>query len=100
MTLTPDASIVITDGYWMHIRHTQIHHRHYPEIRGEGRSLADAAAHLSNQLVDAIDFAQARGRREGIALALSDVRAFRKAKPVRRLAERGVVAASGVSNIS
>ena len=46
----PATSIIITDGSWMHIRHTRIYHRHYPEVRGEGRSLADAAGHLMNQL--------------------------------------------------
>ena len=57
MNHDPKTSIVITDGYWMHIRHTRIYHRHYPELRGEGRTLADAASHLVDPL--------ARLRRKG-----------------------------------
>jgi hypothetical protein len=70
------TSIIITDGFWMHIRHTRIHHRHYPEVRGEGRSLADAVAHLMNQLATALDFAHGR-EREAIERAIADVRAIR-----------------------
>lgn len=77
-------SIVISDGHWMHIRHTQVYHRHYPEIRGEGRTLANATAHLSSQLTDALGFAQAKQRRNDLAQAIADVQALRKIKPVRR----------------
>ncbi|SIO65879.1 hypothetical protein SAMN05444166_7871 [Singulisphaera sp. GP187] len=100
MTLNPGNSIVITDGHWMHIRHIQIYHRHYPEIRGEGASLAEAAAHLSNQLVDATVFAQGRGGRDGIVRALAEVRALRKARPIRRRADRDTVPAPDYSTIS
>jgi hypothetical protein len=72
----PGTSIVITDGYWMHIRHMRICHRRYPEVRGEGRSLADAASHLMNQLTRCLDFAHGR-EREAIEWALADVRARR-----------------------
>jgi len=94
MTRNTGTSIVITDGYWMHIRHTQIYHRHYPEIRGEGNTLASAAAHLSSQLADALVFAQGRGGREEIAHALAEVRAFPKARPVRRRTDRDTVSLS------
>jgi hypothetical protein len=80
-----DTSIIITDGFWMHIRHTRIHHRHYPEVRGEGRSLADAAAHLMNQLAIALDYAHGR-EREAIERALADVRAIRPRQRFRALA--------------
>jgi hypothetical protein len=71
-----NTSIIIVDGCWMHIRHTQIHHRRYPEVRGEGRSIADAAAHLMNQLAMGLDFAHGR-EREAIEKALADVRSIR-----------------------
>src|SRR4051794_7809171 len=81
--------IIITDGYWMHIRHTRIFHRNYPEIRGEGASLEDASAHLENQLARALDGARGLGSREAVESALADVRALgrgvgRGAVPRRR----------------
>ena len=79
----PDTSIIITDGYWMHIRHTRIYHRRYPEVRGEGRSLADAASHLVNQLTRGLDFAHGR-EREAVERAVADVRAIRPSRPRHR----------------
>jgi hypothetical protein len=79
----PGASIVITDGHWMHVRHTRIYHRRYPEVRGEGRSLADAASHLVNQLTCGLDFVWGR-EREAIAQAIADVRALRSSRPQLR----------------
>ena len=60
----------------MHIRHARIYHRRYPEVRGEGRSLADAASHLMNQLTRALDFVHGR-EREAVERAIADVRAIR-----------------------
>jgi hypothetical protein len=79
----PGISIVITDGYWMHIRHTRLYHRRYPELRGEGRSLADAASHLMNQLTRCLDFAQGR-EREAVKRAIADVVAIRSSRPRHR----------------
>src|SRR4051794_9453230 len=95
-----NTTIIIADGSWMHIRYTGSHHRHFPEVRGEGRSIADAAAHLVNQLAMALDFAHGR-EREAIETALADVRAFRSRRP-SRLSPRfhGAVAASELANIS
>jgi hypothetical protein len=76
MTHDPGTPIIITDGYWMHIRHVGIYHRRYPEIRGEGRSLAGAASHLMNQLTRGLDSAHGR-EREALERALADVRAIR-----------------------
>jgi hypothetical protein len=76
----PGTSIVITDGYWMHLRHTRIYHRRYPEVRGEGRSLADAASNLMNQLTCCLDFVHGR-EREAVERAVSDVRAIRSSRP-------------------
>src|ERR1700756_5010143 len=82
------ASIVVADGYWMHIRHTRIHHRRYPEVRGEGRSLAAATAHLLRQLATAVDLAHGREVYEAIVQAIADVRAFRSRLTKRRLTGR------------
>jgi hypothetical protein len=75
----PDTSIVIADGYWMHIRLTRIYHRLYPEVRGEGRTLAEAAGHLMSQLTRGLDFAHGR-EREAAERAVADVRAIRSSR--------------------
>ena len=76
----PDTSIVVTDGYWMHIRHTRIYHRRYPELRGEGRTFADAASHLVNRLNCGLDFVYGN-EREAVERAVADVRAFLSSRP-------------------
>jgi hypothetical protein len=73
-------SIVIAEGHWIHIPQTRLHHRRYPEARGEGRSLADAAGHLVNQLTRSLDFAHGR-EREAVEGAIADVRSLRTARP-------------------
>lgn len=55
---------------------SQVYHRDYPEIRAEGKTPKDAAAHLVNQLTRALDSALTSWRRETIELAIADVRAF------------------------
>jgi len=55
---------------------TRIHHRDFPEIRSDGESAEDAAGHLVNQLVRALDTALTSWRRESIQQAIADVRAF------------------------
>ena len=84
MAHDPTTSIVIARGFWMHIRHARIHHRHFPEVRGEGGSLGEAATHLMNQLASALDFTHGP-RREAIARALADVRRLRPSRSRRRL---------------
>ncbi len=79
----PETSIVIADGYWMHIRHTCIYHRRYPEARGEGRTLAEAARHLVNELARVLDFTQGR-EREAVERAIAEVRALRSSRPRQR----------------
>lgn len=54
----------------------QVHHHDFPEIRAQGASPADAAAHLVNQLTRALDTALTHWRRETIEQAIADVRAF------------------------
>jgi len=83
MSHDPRSSITITDGYWMHIRHTRIYHRRYPEVRGEGRTLAEEASHLVNQLTSGLDFVCGR-EREAVERAVAEVRAFRSSRPRHR----------------
>jgi hypothetical protein len=90
MSHDPGNSIVITDGYWMHIPQTRIYHRRYPEARGEGRSLADAASHLVNQLTRSLDFAHGR-EREAVERAVADVRALPTSRPRHRPGALAVV---------
>lgn len=78
-----DAPIVITEGHWMHIPHTRIYHRRYPEVRGEGRSLADAANHLVNQLTCGLDSVYG-SEREVVERAVAEVRAIRSSRPRQR----------------
>jgi hypothetical protein len=55
---------------------TQIHHRDFPEIRGEGVSVNEAADQLANSLTRALDTALTDWRREAINQAIADVNAF------------------------
>lgn len=80
MTRDSNASIIITDGYFMHIRFTQVHHRRYPEARGEGRSLTDAVGHLIIQLTRALDSVHGR-KREAVDKVLAEVRAIHLSRP-------------------
>jgi hypothetical protein len=53
-----------------------VHHRDFPEIRAEGSSAEEAAAHLVNKLVCALDSALTDWRRQSVDQAIADVRAF------------------------
>jgi len=53
-----------------------VHHRDFPEIRAEGGSPKEAASHLVNKLVCALDSALTDWRRGTIDQAVADVRAF------------------------
>jgi hypothetical protein len=55
---------------------TRVYHRDFPEIRSDGETAEDAAAHLVNQLVRALDSALTPWRRESIQQAIADVQAF------------------------
>ncbi len=99
MTHNARTPIIITDAYWKHIRHTRIRHRHYPEIRGEGRLLEEAADHLANQLIRALDSAHGRRGREAIERALADVRPFQSGRPRQRAPHRDAAAPSELSTI-
>jgi hypothetical protein len=70
--------IVVTNGHCMHIPVTRVYHRHYPEVRGEGRSLHEASEDLSRLLARGLDRAHGP-RREAMERALDDIRALRLA---------------------
>ena len=53
-----------------------VHHRDFPEIRAEGGSPKEAAAHLVNQLTRALDSALTDWRRDRVNEAIADVQAF------------------------
>jgi hypothetical protein len=53
-----------------------VHHRDFPEIRAEGSSPEEAAAHLINKLACALDSALTDWRRQSVDQAIADVRAF------------------------
>lgn len=55
---------------------SQVHHRDFPEIRAQGKSPADAATQLVNQLTRALDSALTNWRRDAIQQAITDVQNF------------------------
>jgi hypothetical protein len=57
-----------------------VHHRDFPEIRAEGGSPQEAAAHLVNKLACALDSALTDWRRQNVDHAIADVRAFMEHK--------------------
>jgi hypothetical protein len=57
-----------------------VHHRDVPEIRAEGGSPQEAAAHLVNKLACALDSALTDWRRQNVDHAIADVRAFMEHK--------------------
>jgi hypothetical protein len=80
MNFDPCRLIVVDDGYWMHIRHTRIYHRHYPEARGEGRTLAEAARGLASELTRGLDFVHGPDR-ESVERAVADIRRCARRAP-------------------
>lgn len=90
----PGAPIVVVDGHWMHICHTCVYHRRYPEVRGEGRSLAEASKNLANQLTRCIDFTHGR-EREALKRAAAEVRTFRASQSHHRQRQRPRAGAAG-----
>ena len=83
--MPPNASqIVITTEEWAFnsIHLLCVHHRGFPEVRGEGSSTEDAAVRLLEHLSRTLDNAPSDWRRETLTLAIEDVRAF--AVPIAR----------------
>ena len=77
MSHDPDQVVVTSAGDSILALHTSaVHHRDYPEARGEGRTREDAAARLAALLVEMRDCASSEWRRETLQRAIEDVRAF------------------------
>ncbi|WP_435015500.1 hypothetical protein TA3x_003040 [Tundrisphaera sp. TA3] len=71
---TEQSRVIVTTGATAHA--TLIHHRDFPEIRGEGESPSAAAENLANHLTRALDSALTKWRRDAIQQAIDEVRAF------------------------
>ena len=79
MTSDPNQVIVATEDSPFHSVHSSsVHHRDFPEIRGEGGSPEDAAGRLVELLSRTLDNAPSDWRREMLERAIEDVRAFVK----------------------
>ena len=77
MTPNPSEVIVIAENHSFHCVHgSSVHHRDFPEVRGEGNSPEDAAERLAQQLFRTLDSAPSDWRREILNRAIDDVRAF------------------------
>jgi hypothetical protein len=77
MLCHPDQIVVTPAGHSIIAVHTSaVHHRHFPEVQGEGHSLEDAAARLAELLARTLDSAPSDWRREGLEQAIEDARAF------------------------
>jgi len=77
MTSNPSQVIVSNeDVAHASIHALAVHHRDFPEVRGEGGSLKDAASRLAELLSLTLDNAPSDWRREIIQQAIEDVRAF------------------------
>jgi hypothetical protein len=72
MVHNPGNLIVVTDGHSLHMRVARVHHRDYPEVRGEGRSLREATRHLAFKLGRGLDHAHGQ-RRLALERAVADV---------------------------
>jgi hypothetical protein len=77
MTSNPSQVIVSTQRYACASIHAlAVHHRDFPEVRGEGGSPEDAASRLAELLSITLDNAPSDWRRENIEKAIADVRAY------------------------
>lgn len=73
--MEPDSSrVIVTTGTTPDA--FRVHHRDFPEICAEGRTSREAAAHLVNRLVLALDTALTNWRRETLGRAVADVQAY------------------------
>lgn len=53
-----------------------VHHREFPEIRGEGFSALEAAGHLLQRLEIALDGTPNHWHRDGLRQAIADIQDF------------------------
>ncbi|MGO8901790.1 MAG: hypothetical protein ACLQU5_26050 [Isosphaeraceae bacterium] len=70
------SRVIVSSGATAHT--AQVHHRDFSEIRADGGSAKEAAAHLANKLTLALDTALTDWRRQSIGQAIADVEAFVK----------------------
>ncbi len=70
------SRVIVSSGATAHT--TQVHHRDFWEIRADGGSAKEAAAHLANKLALALDTALTDWRRETLGQAIADVEDFVK----------------------
>jgi hypothetical protein len=77
MTPNPNQVVVASEGEGStSVSGFVVHHRDFPEVRGEGRSAEDAAERLVEHLSRTLDNAPSVWRRDLIERAIGDVRAF------------------------
>jgi hypothetical protein len=77
MLSNPDQVVLMPAGHSiLPVHGSAVHHREYPEVRGEGSSPEDAAARLADMLARTLDSAPSDWRREQLERAIEDVRAF------------------------
>lgn len=83
MLSRPEQIVVTPAGHSVLASHTaEVHHRDFPEVRGEGYSPEDAATRLADLLAQSLDSAPSDWRRESLQQAIEDVRAFaNRARP-------------------
>ncbi len=77
--MMPDPSrVIVTTGDYpfQSVHALSVHHRDFPEVRGEGGSPADAAAHLAELLSRTLDSVPSDWHRVILERAIEDVRAF------------------------
>jgi hypothetical protein len=99
MMSNPNQVIVTPDDRPLHSVHgVSVHHRDFPELRGEGGSQAEAAARLAERLSCALDNVTNGWHKEMLERAIEDARAFAlrdcagPASARSRAARRGKVA--------
>jgi hypothetical protein len=73
---TDQDRVIVTTGATAQA--TLIHHRDFPEIRGEGETPSAAAINLANHLTRALDSALTKWRRDAIEQAIAEVQEFGK----------------------
>ncbi|MGZ3433123.1 MAG: hypothetical protein ACXWN0_15500, partial [Isosphaeraceae bacterium] len=64
------SRVIVSSGATAHT--TQVHHRDFSEIRADGGSAKEAAAHLANKLTLALDTALTDWRRQTLGQAIAD----------------------------
>jgi hypothetical protein len=72
------ARVIVAPCSTGHTNQMQVHHRDFPEIRGEGETAAAAAGQLVNHLTRALDSALTVWRRDTIQQAIVEVQEFIK----------------------